>query len=310
MLTVSSLAIEKGIRCADDVYAGSLDTGRGAAHHRDTMPKRLLGLGSLAMAMGLLAAACAGGGDVSPTPGTTMSASPAVTPDPTAVPTATDAPNPAALPITPPMEGPSRGPAATERTNYREVAEFELPSPASLPEPPEGAMGPEFQPPEDPQCPTDWQTLMRPGEGFLVCYPEDWSIEGHGYVSSGVEDRWYAVGLFLFDNDGVELAHVSIYVLNPYARPFTYTRDCEQAYRVTFAGEPAALCPDTPGEFPEAKIVAYHIRRGDRDYYVNVVPKFQYDAESGNYLDSWDEEAEATAVQIAHTFQFMAAAGP
>ena len=78
------------------------------------------------------------------------------------------------------------------------MPEFQLPVPEDLPAPPEDATGPEFQPPAEPQCPAEWQELRRPAEGFEVCYPEGWSIEGHGYVSAGVEDRWYSVGLFLF----------------------------------------------------------------------------------------------------------------
>ena len=103
---------------------------------------------------------------------------------------------------------------------------------------------------------------------------------------------------------------MSVYVVNPYAKPIVYTRDCDQAYRVTFAGEPAALCPDHSGESPEAKIIAYHVRRGDLDYYINIVPKFQYDAASKSYLDTWSQDAEATGIQIAHTLQFMEVATP
>ncbi len=96
---------------------------------------------------------------------------------------------------------------------------------------------------------------------------------------------------------------MSIYVVNPYAKPFTYTRDCEQAYRVTFAGEAASLCPDHPGEFPEAKIIAYHVRKGDLDYFLNVVPMLPWDAETGSYRDTWDRDVEAAAIAIAQTFQ-------
>jgi hypothetical protein len=261
----------------------------------------------LAGAGGLLTAACGGGGtqETTPVPETTQT--------PTAPATATPdsglSPSPTVRAIAPPLEGPSRGAAATERTNYRELPEFQLPVPEDLPAPPEGATGPEFQPPAEPQCPEDWQELVRPAEGFKICYPEGWSIEGHGYVSSGAEDRWYSLGLFLFE-DAAELAHVSIYVVNPYAKPITYTRDCDQAYRVTFARETAVLCPDYAGEFPEAKIIAYHVRKGDLDYYVNVVPQFQYDAASQIYLDTWSQDAEQTGIRIAHTFQFMEIATP
>jgi len=205
--------------------------------------------------------------------------------------------------VTPPMEGPPRGSAATVRTNYRELPEFRLPAPQDLPEAPSGG-GPQFQPPAQPLCPPGWQELWRPAEGFKTCYPESWSIDGHGYVSAGRDDRWYSVGLFLYQDD-VEVAHVSYYVVNAYARPFMYARDCKQAYRVRFAGEPAILCPDFPGQFNEAKIIAYHVRKYDLDYYVIVVPKRQYNPATGGYLDTWSRDAEATAIQIAHTFQFV-----
>lgn len=270
------------------------------------MRNRVMVLVILAMAGGLLAAACAGGGqETTPVPGATdaPAASATATPDPGV------STFPEARRTGPPLEGASRGVAASERTNYRELDEFQLPEPEDLPPPPEEATGPEFQPPAEPQCPEDWQELSRPAEGFRVCHPEGWSIDGHGYVSAGAEDRWYSLGLFLSQDD-VEVAHVSIYVVNPYAKPITYTRDCDQAYRVTFAGEPAAFCPDYTGEFPEAKIIAYHVRRGDLDYYINVVPKFQYDATSRIYLDTWSQDAEATGILIAHTLQFMEIATP
>ena len=274
------------------------------------MPKRVVAPVVLALLGGLLtvlAVACGGGEGEETTPAEAETATPAATA--TATPTSGSTPTTAVRRITPPMEGPSRGPAATEPTNYRELPEFELPVPGDLQASPAGATGLEFQPPAAPQCPEDWQNLVRPAEGFQVCYPESWIIEGHGYVSSGVEERWYSVGLFLFQDD-VELAHVSIYVVNPYAKPITYTRDCDQAYAVTFGGEPAVLCPDHPGEFPEAKIIAYHVRRGDLDYYINAVPMFQYDDTEGTYLETWSEDTEATAIQIAHTVQFMEPATP
>jgi len=265
------------------------------------MPKPVIIAVFLAL-LGVLLAACDGGNGQKTTPPPAASATPGGTA--TATPSPGPEPSAEARRIAPPLEGPSRGPGATERTNYRELPEFELPAPEDLPEPPDSATGPEFQPPAEPQCPEDWEELERRAEGFAVCYPASWSIEGHGYVSAGVEDRWYSLGLFLFQDDA-ELAHVSIYVVNPYARPFTYTRDCDQAYRVTFAGEPAVLCADHPGEFPEAKIIAYHVRMGDLDYYINVVPTFQYDAESRTYLETWSEDAEATGIEIAHTLRLM-----
>ena len=270
------------------------------------MRNRVAVLVIVAMAGGLLAAACAGGGQE-----TTLESGATDTPAASATATSDSglATSPADRRSGPPLEGASRGAAASERTNYRELDEFRLPEPEELPPPPEGATGPEFQPPVEPQCPEGWQELSRPAEGFRVCHPEGWSIDGHGYVSAGAEDRWYSLGLFLLQ-DAAEVAHVSIYVVNPYAKPITYTRDCDQAYRVTFAGDPAALCPNQTGEFPEAKIIAYHVRRGDLDYYINIVPQFQYDATSQTYLDNWSQDAEATGIRIAHTLQFMEIATP
>lgn len=252
------------------------------------MPKKSLFLALLSAGL-ILVTACGGDSGPAGTPGPSASAA-------------------TARPISPPLEGPPRA-VATERTNFRELPEFELPSPADLPEPPGDAKGPEFHPPAEPQCPEGWQGLERPVEGFRICYPKEWSIQGHGYVSAGAEDRWYSVGVYFFRDD-VEVAHVSVYVVNPFARPFAYTRDCKQAYRVTFAGESAALCPDYPGVPPEERIIAYHIRRGDLDYFVNVVPKFTYDPQAGKYLDTWDREAEARAIQIAQTLQLTPIISP
>ncbi len=256
----------------------------------------------------LLAAACGGddnasGGTASPS----ASARAAASPPPAAAPP----PGPGATlrPVSPPLEGSQRATAATTRTNFRELPEFALPSPDDLPEPPADATGPEFHPPADPSCPPDWQVLQRPVEGFQICYPGDWVIDGHGYVSAADEDRWYSVGFFL-RHGATEIAHVSLYVLNPYDTPFNYTKDCNQAYRVTFSGQPAVLCPDHQGVPPEVKILTYQIRRGDLDYYVNVVPRYTYDTVANRYLDQWDKDVEATAIQIAQTLQFVPLLSP
>ena len=246
--------------------------------------KKALSLSTLVLTMAAAVVACSGGDGLRPTvtPGTP----------------------PPDLAFAPPFEGPERASVSQRRTNYREEPDFQLPSPDTLSEPPRGTSGPEFRPPEEPQCPQSWNTLSRPREGFSICYPDPWIIEGHGYVTAGADDRWYSVGLFLFDGD-LEAAHVSIYITNPYARPFLYTRECEQAYRVAFVGEPAVLCPDYPGVSSEARIIAYHLRRGDLDYFVNVVPHYEYDAQAFRYLDAPAEEVEARAIQIAHTFNLI-----
>lgn len=240
----------------------------------------------------LLAVAC--GGESSSNPNATGTPRRQLAPPPPLVGT----------PLTTPFEEGERAAGATERTNYREAPEYRLPEPGDLQEPPDSATGQEFQAPEQTPCPQDWQVLWRFTEGFRICYPEDWSKQDDGYVTGGVDDRWYSVGFALFE-DGVLSGHVSVYVMNGYVRPFTYTRDCEQAYRVEFAGETAVLCPDFPGQYPEARIIAYHVRKGDLDYYVNVVPRFQYDMDTKSYLDTTSEEAETVGIQIAQTFQFV-----
>jgi hypothetical protein len=212
--------------------------------------------------------------------------------------------------VAPPLEGAERTFRAQERTNYRELPEFQLPDPASLPSPSDDQDGPEFQPTETPDCPEDWEVLRRQAEGFEVCYPSDWQVDGHGYVSSGADDRWYSVGLYRFGEGGHERAHVSIYLTNPYSQPFMYVAECEKAYQVTLGGLPASLCPDHPGEFPEAKIIAYHVRQGERDYFVNVVPMVEYDSEARVYhLDSWSKGGEEVGIQIAQSVRFMEPVG-
>jgi hypothetical protein len=155
--------------------------------YRLTMPNKLGVLIVVVPAGALLGGACAGGGGAKPTPTATLG--PGLVPLPLT----------AATPIGPPLEGPPLGPAASERTNYRDLAGFQLPAPQSLPEPPDSATGQEFRPPAEPRCPEDWRQLQRLTEGFKICHPETWSIQGNGYVSAGFEDRWYSLGLYLFE---------------------------------------------------------------------------------------------------------------
>ena len=46
------------------------------------------------------------------------------------------------------------------------------------------------------------------------------------------------------------------------------------------------------------------IRRGDLDYFIHVVRKFQCDPALGTYLDTWSQDAGATGIQIVHTLRF------
>jgi hypothetical protein len=174
-----------------------------------------------------------------------------------------------------------------------------------LPEPGGDQDGPEFHPPETPTCPDDWELLDRPLEFFKICFPKDWQIDGHGYVTAGFDDRWYSVGLFNFLEDGSQSAHVSIYMLRPFSRPpQLFIKECDQAYRVVLDGQDAALCADVPGVFPEARIVHYFVSVDDRWTLINVVPYFEKDPETGAYTDQFSEEDFQLAIQIAQTIDF------
>jgi hypothetical protein len=208
-------------------------------------------------------------------------------------------------PVAPPLEGPGRGEAPTELTDYRELPEWQLPSPDEVPPPPqEEADNRLFNAPAEPSCPDDWEVLARPTEGFKICHPGDWTIAGFGNVAQANEANWVSAGIFRFIDASQQgqLAHVSIYVIPQFARPFRYTIDCEQPYSVTFAGEPSVICPDFPGVSPEATIASYHVFRENLDYFVQIVPYFL--EEDGEVTDEIDEAAYETAIDIAHTFQF------
>jgi hypothetical protein len=215
-------------------------------------------------------------------------------------------------PVTPPLEGPGRGAAPAEFTDYREEPEWLLPKPDDLQPPPEElAEEPAANPPAQPVCPEGWLTIDRPTEGFKICHPENWTVAGHGYVSGANEDRWYSVGIFDFVDESrtTQRAHVSIYAIPRYTRPFRYTVDCPQPYAVMFAGEPAVVCPNFPGQPPEEhEIISYHVFLNDLDYFVNVATYFIHEGEE--ITDEIDEEARTTAIEIAHSFQFTEFVGP
>jgi hypothetical protein len=226
-----------------------------------------------------------------------------VTPSATLTPTAE--PTTVSRERTPPLEGPIQR-LPTLRTNYREDPDFQFPNPADLPIAGPDIEGAQVDHSSPSGCPVGWERLVRPREGFEICYPGDWIIDGHGYVTAGADDRWYSLGIFrLVGDDSVESAHVSVYVMGPYSRPFTYVLSCEKAYQVTLAGELASFCPDHPGEFPEVKIMAYHLRQGDRDYFIQVVPHFTWSEQTKEYLDVWSKEDEETAIRIVHTLQLV-----
>jgi hypothetical protein len=215
-------------------------------------------------------------------------------------------------PVVPPLEGPGRGPAPTEFTDFREDPNWLLPEPDDLQPPPEDiADDPAVNPPAQPSCPEDWLAVDRPTEGFKICHPENWVVAGHGYVGAANEERWYSVGIFDFVNESRtgQRAHVSVYVIPQFARPFRFTLDCPQPYTITFAGEPAVVCPNFPGQPPaEAEIISYHVFKNDFDYFVNVATYFNRDGD--DYTDEIDEDSKATAIEIAHSFQFIDYVGP
>ena len=213
--------------------------------------------------------------------------------------------------IAPPLEGPAFQPAPAARTDFREEPGWELPEADDLPEP-DDADDPVVNPPSDASCPAEWVEHNRLVEGFKLCYPEDWTLAGNGYVNAANQDRWYSAGFFDFVSPAQEQqrAHVSVYVMSPFVRPFRYTIDCEEAFGITFAGEPAVVCPDFATDSPAARIVSYHVFREDLNYFVNVVGYFGYDAATGEYSDDIESEAFDMALAIAHTFQFRPVISP
>ena len=217
---------------------------------------------------------------------------------------------PASL-IAPPLEGPARGPSPGERTDFRNEPDWKLPGPDDRPEP-DDADDPVVNPPSNPSCPAEWIEHDRLVEGFKLCYPEDWTLSGNGYVNAPNEDRWYSAGFFDFVSPAQEQqrAHVSVYVMSPFVEPFRYTIDCVEAFGITFAGEPAVVCPDFATDSPAARIVSYHVFREGLNYFVNVVGYFGYDAASGEYSDDIESDAFDMALTIAHTFQFRPVISP
>lgn len=208
--------------------------------------------------------------------------------------------------ILPPFEGPDRPAAEPPRRNYREDSEWELPSPASLPTPAPSLDDAALRL-TAPRCSPEFETLSRPEEGFQICYPEEWTVAGQGYVNSANEDPWFAVGIFNFPEGETkdELAHVSIYVTPPFARPFRYTIDCPgPVYRVELAGQPAAACTSFTTTAAESRIVAYHIPTADFDYFI-VVTVYDRSADGSGTPSGASELPFAVALRIAGTFSLI-----
>jgi hypothetical protein len=222
--------------------------------------------------------------------------------DSSATPTVTQSAGATARLIAPPFEGPARA-RVLQREDFRQDADWQMPSPDNLPKP-DDTTDPILNPPA-PSCPTDWQAIYRTPEGFSVCHPDAWAVDGEGYVSAANQDRWFSVGLFDFTDDSKQhrLAHVSVYAIPPFVEPFRYTIDCPEPKSVTFGGHAAVVCPSFPAVSPEARIISYHVAEGNMDYFVNIVTYFKYDASTGKYTNDTDDDALNMAVQIADTFQ-------
>ncbi len=213
-------------------------------------------------------------------------------------------------PFSPPLEGPGRGDSPRELTDFREEPGWQLPDPANVPEPAESE-DPVLNPPDEPVCPEDWERLRRLIQGYQFCYPGDWVLGGNGYINAPNEKRWRSDGVFSLPGGEAEhqLAHVSVYVTPQFSRPFRYTIDCPQPYATTLAGEPAVVCPEFPPIYPEASIASYHVFREDFDYFVTIATYYEWNENDGEYTDEVNEEAAATAIEIAHSFEFIPIAG-
>jgi hypothetical protein len=220
----------------------------------------------------------------------------------------TPAGSPAASPnpLVPPLEGPRRTSYIGERQDFRLNPDYELPTPNEVPTP-EDASDPVLNPPSVPDCPGDWKKLVRGPEGFQLCYPEDWLVLTDAYKNSPNEERWYTGGVFKFPGDPPEhqLAHVSVYAIPQYTRPFPYTKDCPTPYRVRLNNQPAVVCPSFPATSPEARLVSYHVFRENFDYFFNIALYYKWDESAGAYTGLTDSAAFDTALRIVHSVEFL-----
>jgi hypothetical protein len=208
--------------------------------------------------------------------------------------------------IVPPLEGPARGPSVQQQEDFRLDPAWKLPTPEEAPVP-DNTDDPVLNPPAQASCPAEWEILERPTEGWHVCYPANWAIDGQGYVGSANEARWYSVGIFDFTDETRvhQRAHVSVYVIPQFTRPFRYTIDCPQPFHVTFAGQPAVVCSSFPPTSPEARVISYHVFLNNLDYFVNIATYFEFDESSGQYTDKTSDDAFKGALDIVGTFEFI-----
>jgi hypothetical protein len=220
-------------------------------------------------------------------------------------PTTAGSPTPSPNPLVPPLEGPPREPYIGERQDFRQNPDYQLPRPGGVPTPP-AELEDSLIPPASPECPDEWEKLFRGPEGFQLCYPSDWSVLTDAYKNAPNEARWYAGGVFKFTGEGQDhqLAHVSIYVIPQYTRPFPYTKDCPTPYSVELDGQPGVLCPSFPASHPEARIISYHVFRENFDYFFNVALYYRWDQDKGKFTDKTDSEALETGLKIIHSVSF------
>ncbi len=209
-------------------------------------------------------------------------------------------------PLVPPLEGPPREPYIGDPQDFRTNPDYVLPEPGGVPTPADSS-DPILSPPAEPDCPEDWEELYRGPEGFKLCYPPDWTVLTDAYKNAPNEHRWYAGGVYKFPGDPPEhqLAHVSVYAIPQFTRPFPYTRDCPTPYSVQLGGEPSVVCPSFPASHPEARIVSYHVFREGFDYFFNIALYYRWDDGDEKYKDQTDEEAFADALRIIHSVEFF-----
>jgi hypothetical protein len=207
-------------------------------------------------------------------------------------------------PLIPPLEGPARDTYLGERQDFRDNPDYQLPRPGAVPTPSADSGDPVFDLPATAEC---WQTLFRGPELFQLCYPPDWEVLTDAYKNSPNEERWYAGGVFKFpDEEGSpQLAHVSVYVIPQFTRPFFYTKECPTPYSIQLNSQAGVVCPSYPANHPEARIVSYHVFREGFDYFFNIALYYEWDAGAGRFTDQTDQQAFDEALQIIRSVEFL-----
>lgn len=226
---------------------------------------------------------------------------------PTGSATLAGSPTPSPDPLIPPLEGPTRDTYLGERQDFRENPDYQLPRPGAVPTPAADSADPVFDLPSTAECPEGWQTLFRGPELFQLCYPPDWEVLTDAYKNSPNEERWYAGGIFKFpDQEGSpQLAHVSVYAIPQFTRPFPYTKDCPAPFSIQLNSQAGVVCPSYPANHPEARIVSYHVYREGYDYFFNIALYYEWDEDRGEFTQETDDEAFNTALQIIRSVEFL-----